>query len=52
MNVLERLNEKVREALAEAAVKAGIAASREELPPFVVEAPKEKAHGDLATNLA
>jgi len=52
MSVLERLNEKVREALAEAAVKAGIVASREELPPFVVEAPKEKAHGDLATNLA
>jgi len=52
MSVLERLNGKVREALEEAAVKAGIVSSREELPPFVLEAPKEKVHGDLATNLA
>ncbi|MFB9330681.1 arginine--tRNA ligase [Paenibacillus aurantiacus] len=50
-NVLEQLYAKVREAIADAAVAAGLA-SREELPVFAIEVPKEKAHGDLATNAA
>jgi arginyl-tRNA synthetase len=52
MSVLDRLNDKVKEALAEAAVAAGIVAARDELPPIVLEVPKDKNHGDLATNLA
>lgn len=50
-NALEMMYEQVREAIANAAVAAGLA-SREELPVFVLEVPKDKAHGDLATNAA
>jgi arginyl-tRNA synthetase len=50
-NVIERLNEQIKEAIADAVVAAGLAA-REELPVFVLEVPKEKSHGDLATNAA
>jgi arginyl-tRNA synthetase len=50
-NVLEQLYEGVKGAIADAVVAAGLAA-REELPAFVLEVPKDKAHGDLATNAA
>lgn len=50
-NPLEKINIAVREAISDAVVAAGLAA-REELPAFVLEVPKEKAHGDLATNAA
>jgi len=50
-HVLERIHQRVKDAIADAAVAAGLAA-RDELPAFVVEAPKDKAHGDLATNAA
>ncbi|MFF2484218.1 arginine--tRNA ligase [Paenibacillus sp. NPDC058071] len=50
-NVLDQMYEKVKEAIADAAVAGGLA-SREELPAFVLEVPKDKAHGDLATNAA
>ncbi|GLX71340.1 arginine--tRNA ligase [Paenibacillus glycanilyticus] len=50
-NVLDQMYEKVKEAIADAAVAGGLAA-REELPAFVLEVPKDKAHGDLATNAA
>ncbi|MFD0713146.1 arginine--tRNA ligase [Paenibacillus sp. GCM10027626] len=50
-NTLQQLDEKVKGAIADAAVAAGLAA-REELPVFVLEVPKDKAHGDLATNAA
>lgn len=50
-HVLGRIHQRVKEAIADAAVAAGIAA-RDELPPFVVEVPKDKSHGDLATNAA
>ncbi|CAG5087640.1 Arginyl-tRNA synthetase [Thermobacillus xylanilyticus] len=50
-HVLERIHQRVKDAIADAAVAAGIAA-RDELPAFVVEVPKDKAHGDLATNAA
>jgi len=43
--------EKVKEAIADAVVAGGLA-GREELPAFVLEVPKDKAHGDLATNAA
>lgn len=51
MNALELQKEKVTEALRSAALKAGLAAEGE-LPDITLEVPKEKAHGDLATNLA
>ncbi|MDQ8737569.1 arginine--tRNA ligase [Paenibacillus sp. LHD-38] len=50
-NVLEKMYEQVKAAIADAAVAAGLAA-REELPAFVIEVPKDKSHGDLATNAA
>ncbi|BFH65834.1 arginine--tRNA ligase [Paenibacillus azoreducens] len=50
-NPLEHINQLVTEALADAVVAAGIA-SREELPVFALEVPKDKSHGDLATNAA
>ncbi|MBN2981442.1 arginine--tRNA ligase [Cohnella algarum] len=49
--VLEELYQKIREAVADAAVAAGLA-EREQLPVFAIEVPREKAHGDLATNAA
>ncbi|WEK54496.1 MAG: arginine--tRNA ligase [Candidatus Cohnella colombiensis] len=52
MNVLEQLQAGVTEALADAAIEAGFVNSREELPSIVLEVPKDKSHGDLATNLA
>ncbi|MEK3884118.1 arginine--tRNA ligase [Paenibacillus sp. PL2-23] len=50
-NVLDKLYEQVKAAIADAAVAAGLAA-REELPAFALEVPKDKSHGDLATNAA
>jgi len=50
-NPLEHINQLVTEALAEAVVAAGIA-TRGELPAFTLEVPKDKSHGDLATNAA
>lgn len=52
MNVLEQLQVSVKEALAEAALEAGLVATKEELPTITLEVPKDKTHGDLATNLA
>lgn len=51
VNVLEVMYEQVRGAIADAVVAAGLA-EREQLPAFVLEVPKDKAHGDLATNAA
>lgn len=52
MSVLEQLQAAVKEALAEAALEAGLITSKDELPTIVLEVPKDKTHGDLATNLA
>lgn len=50
-NPLELINERVKEAIADAVIAAGLV-TREELPAIVLEVPKDKAHGDLATNAA
>lgn len=50
-NPLELVNERVKEAIADAIVNAGIVAP-EEVPDIVLEVPRDKAHGDLATNVA
>jgi arginyl-tRNA synthetase len=52
MSVLEQLQAAVKEALAEAVLEAGFVASLDELPVITLEVPKDKTHGDLATNLA
>jgi len=51
MNALELQKQKVTEALQRAAVKAGLA-PEDAVPAITLEVPKEKAHGDLATNFA
>lgn len=48
---LDQLYAAVKEAIGDAVVAAGLV-TREELPVFVIEVPKDKAHGDLATNAA
>jgi arginyl-tRNA synthetase len=48
---LDQLYAAVKEAIGDAVVVAGLV-TREELPAFVIEVPKDKAHGDLATNAA
>jgi arginyl-tRNA synthetase len=50
-NPLEQVNQNVKEAIEAAILAAGIV-SREELPAIALEVPKDKAHGDLATNAA
>ncbi|GMK42434.1 arginine--tRNA ligase [Paenibacillus sp. CCS19] len=50
-NAIDQLYDNVKKAIAEAVVAAGIVA-REELPEFVLEVPRDKSHGDLATNAA
>jgi arginyl-tRNA synthetase len=52
MSVLEQLQAAVKEALAEAVLEAGLVATKDELPVITLEVPKDKTHGDLATNLA
>ncbi len=52
MSVLEQLQATVKEALAEAALTAGLVSTKDELPTIALEVPKDKTHGDLATNLA
>lgn len=51
MNVIARIEALLQETIAEAVVEAGIA-DRSQLPNIVLEVPKEKTHGDLATNIA
>ncbi|MNW32285.1 Arginine--tRNA ligase [compost metagenome] len=50
-NPLERVHQQVVEAIEAAVLAAGIV-SREEIPAITLEVPKDKAHGDLATNVA
>ncbi len=50
-NPLELINLKVTSAIEVAVLAAGIV-SREELPTITLEVPKDKSHGDLATNAA
>ncbi|WP_138496363.1 arginine--tRNA ligase [Paenibacillus pinistramenti] len=50
-NPLEQINQAVKNAIVEAITAAGLA-SAEEIPAITLEVPKDKAHGDLATNAA
>ncbi|MDK8184016.1 arginine--tRNA ligase [Paenibacillus sp. UMB4589-SE434] len=49
--VIEQMNAAVKMAIEESILKSGLL-TRDELPAFVIEVPKDKTHGDLATNVA
>ncbi|WP_181347764.1 arginine--tRNA ligase [Thalassobacillus sp. CUG 92003] len=51
MNIVEQTEQKLKAEIAEAVLKAGLA-GRDELPEVVLEQPKDKSHGDYATNMA
>lgn len=50
-NPLDLINEQVTKGIEEAIISAGLVTS-EEMPNIVLEVPKDKNHGDLATNAA
>ncbi len=50
-NVLAQTEDILKQEIAAAVVQAGLAAE-EELPEVILEKPKEKTHGDFATNIA
>ena len=51
MNIVEQIKTRLKEEIVSAILKANLAES-DELPAIVLEHPKEKAHGDYATNIA
>ena len=51
MNVVDQVRERLKAEIKDSVVKAGLA-TEEQIPEVVLELPKEKAHGDYATNMA
>ncbi|MFC4736471.1 arginine--tRNA ligase [Bacillus daqingensis] len=51
MSQVEQIKETLKQELQQAVTAAGLA-SAEEIPDVVIETPKDKEHGDFATNLA
>ncbi|MBT2756573.1 arginine--tRNA ligase [Mesobacillus foraminis] len=51
MNIVEQVQNKLKEEIKNAVLKAGLAAE-DQVPGVVLELPKEKAHGDYSTNMA
>ncbi|RSL30322.1 arginine--tRNA ligase [Salibacterium salarium] len=51
MNVVEQIKEQIKEEITAAVEKAGLA-SREDIPEVILETPRDKQHGDFATNMA
>lgn len=51
MTVVEKVKQQLKEEILESVVKAGLA-ERSECPDVVLELPKDKSHGDFATNMA
>jgi len=51
MNVVDQVKEHLKAEIKDSVVKAGLA-TEEQIPEVVLELPKEKAHGDYATNMA
>jgi arginyl-tRNA synthetase len=51
MTIVEQVKERLKEEVVASVVKAGLA-EKEQIPDVVLETPKEKAHGDYATNMA
>jgi arginyl-tRNA synthetase len=51
MNIVEEMKTQIKQEIAAAVEKAGLA-DKEQIPEVVLEIPKDKAHGDYATNMA
>ncbi|WP_456279545.1 arginine--tRNA ligase [Bacillus sp. AK128] len=51
MNVVDQIKESLKQEIKAAVLKAGLA-TEEQIPDVILELPKEKAHGDYATNMA
>lgn len=51
MNIVEQVKDRLKEEIKAAVIKAELA-SEAEIPEVILEMPKEKAHGDYATNMA
>ncbi|KAB8127161.1 arginine--tRNA ligase [Gracilibacillus oryzae] len=51
MNVMQEMQEKLKQAIKQAVLDADLA-NQDEIPDIILEKPKEKAHGDYATNIA
>jgi arginyl-tRNA synthetase len=51
MNIVEQVQERIKEEIKQAVLEAGLAAA-DELPEVILETPKDKTHGDYATNMA
>jgi len=51
MNILDETKQKIRETLSEAVIANGFA-KEEEIPDIILETPKDKDHGDYASNIA
>lgn len=51
MTIVEQVKNQLKEEIIQAVIKAELAAP-EEMPDVVLETPKDKAHGDFATNMA
>lgn len=51
MNIVEQVQNKIKEEIRAAVLRAGLAAE-EQIPDVILETPKEKAHGDYSTNMA
>ncbi|RFU62363.1 arginine--tRNA ligase [Peribacillus glennii] len=51
MNVVKQVQEKLKQEIRAAVIKAGLA-TEGQIPDVILELPKEKAHGDYSTNMA
>ena len=51
MNIVEQVQEKLKQEIKQSVIKAGLA-TEEQIPNVILETPKEKAHGDYSTNMA
>ncbi|MTT30969.1 arginine--tRNA ligase [Terrilactibacillus sp. BCM23-1] len=51
MTVVEQVKQQLKDEIIQAVLKAGLATG-EQIPDVVLETPKDKAHGDFATNMA
>ncbi|MBA9027909.1 MULTISPECIES: arginine--tRNA ligase [Bacillaceae] len=51
MNIVQQVQEKLKQEIKDAVIKAGLA-TEEEIPNVVLELPKDKTHGDYSTNMA
>ena len=51
MNIVEQVQNKLKEEIKQAVIKAGLA-TEDQIADVVLELPKEKAHGDYSTNMA